>query len=105
MYVSAIFFDVLTLAVSVALLVMSLWLWKFLRGGIMAKPWKVVIAMSVFLLASSVVCLAEMLNEAGEWALTLHEAIDFIALVLITYAVYVTYRTWSELGKGKASFS
>ena len=102
-YVWAVVFDVLTVVVSISLLSLALWLWKFFRGGIMAKPWKAVIATSVFLLGSSAFCLAEMIVEAGEWTITLHGAIDFVAIALLTYALYLIYRAWSSLGKGKST--
>jgi len=98
-YVS-MFFDIFTVAVSLVLLFLSLWIWRFFKGGIMDNMSKLLIATSIFLLVSSILCFSAMLVEMGEWLTTLHAAIDFMGIVLLTCSVYMFYSGWSKLEKG-----
>lgn len=96
----SMFFDTLTVAVSLVLLFLSLWIWRFFKGGIMDNMSKLLIATSNFLLVSSILCFSTMLMEMGEWLTTMHEIIDFAGIVLLTCSVYMFYLGWNKLKKG-----
>lgn len=92
-------FDIVTIAISAALLSLSLWLWRFFKGGVMDRMCRMLITTSVFLLVSSVFCFAMMFIESSEWLITFHEAFNCLAIILLTYSVYLLYLAWSRLGK------
>jgi len=98
-YVS-MFFDLFTVAISLVLLFLSLWIWRFFKGGIMNNMAKLLIATSIFLLVSSILCFSAMLVEMGEWLTTLHKIIDFVGIVLLTCSIYMFYLGWNRLKKG-----
>ena len=93
-------FDIFTVAVSLVLLFLSLWIWRFFKGGIMDNMSKLLVATSIFLLVSSILCFSTMLFEIGEWLTALHAAIDFVGIVLLTCSVYMFYSGWKTLKKG-----
>ena len=61
---------------------------------------KLLVATSIFLLVSSILCFSTMLMEMGEWLTMLHAAIDFVGIVLLTCSVYMFYLGWNRLKKG-----